>query len=519
MKLEQLKERKSKGELGSGPIPNSSMPIGMTPQQNQPQPISAPIPPPQQAPYTFKPIPGMNPGQNPNMHPGMSANMNPGMNPSMNQVMNQNINQSHNQPHNQGMPQNPGMQQFQMMGMQQANFQNYNKVPGMMNSMQNLPQQQMNLQQQQQQQQQQPPPQYQHQPMIGQGGLHDNRHMNPQNMNISGLPHVNIDGNRNLNPPSIALPPHDIHNVPPPPQIDDLRDDSKKSKTAKKKGPEDTKKPEMKKQKSKSDDKEIKPVYPPVMNLPIEPPRPPLSIPMNPADEFDNLEKPTITQLTQDGLQPTDKGIMTGQILESKLLSKEELTTRQLLRETVDSDRALNQSMERVEYEAWMDKNVVGKDILEKAINNTCRGKVELSSEAKKLVSDGIQSHLKTILESALDSSRRRLNRSAFGNYYESLQHLKMNSGRVTDHHLHTVALKWGPDVVQVIKEEESKMRQNYKDYCELDEEKLKEKMKLYDEERTKAIGKRKAGGGQPDNEAHWWEIDVRLLFVQYSLP
>jgi hypothetical protein len=222
-------------------------------------------------------------------------------------------------------------------------------------------------------------------------------------------------------------------------------------------------------------------------------------------------EKPN---LLVEGLHPVDRGVMSGSVLEGKLLSKEEAFSRQLMRGNLEYNNMDSSSEGKtVEYEPWMDRNVASKDVLDRACHSR---PMEVSSDARRLLSNGIQNHLKTILETALEVSRKRLNRTALGSYHESLQHLLQNDGDVPEHLLNNVAVKWGPDVSAILREEETKMKQFYKDYCEIDEEKLKEKMKSYDEEKQKSLNKRKAGQMDNSSDPHWWDVDVSSSYSSF---
>jgi arsenate reductase-like glutaredoxin family protein len=508
-----LPQQRTIGGGGLQPVP--------TMQQHQPvHPLQQQLPPPQSQQHPLNLTVGGYPSSQYNKPMGMQ--MNPQSLPPQ---------LSHLPPNIIGMQPNPSNYKLQSLPM---------------NPLSNLHSQPMNLHSLQ--------PVQQQQPHGGMGNLPPS--MNPPGL-MNPLGHANIGGMRD--------PSHDLHNLPPPPNVDDILklEDPRKAKAgagvggAKKRPAEEDKQntkkgglggiggggvgigaggpPEPKKAKTaKEMEKEtrqqiglpslISGVPSSMMGGGMMDNRPPLSI-NNPTDDIDNLtERPN---LNQEGLLPTDKGIMTGQILDSRMLTQEEFTTKQLLRDNVDNYFPPSQNINALLANAdgnhsWIEKNIVGNDMIEKGLISTSGGapkRLDITLEARKLISEGIQSHLKTLLESVLDTSRKRLNRSAIGNYNEQWQRLRQNEGHITDHHLQNVGLKWGPDVSSLLREEENKMKQIYKDYNDLDEEKLKDKMQKHDEERMKGMGKRKVGISQQDNELHWWEIDVRMIIFSILQP
>lgn len=190
-----------------------------------------------------------------------------------------------------------------------------------------------------------------------------------------------------------------------------------------------------------------------------------------------------------------------GPTVDPVTVSQERISSRQLMRESVSSRLGTSN---KIDDELWKTQNVITQEMLLKMLGKF--NNVKMSSSTQKFLLEAIQQHLKTILESAVEISRKRLNRSASSTFSELRNMIIEGDGNI-DGNQSTVALKWGPPINDVIRKEDAESRALLRKYIELDDKYSKEKMKLYDEDRAKASALKKRPGDAIDEL--WWDADV----------
>lgn len=196
----------------------------------------------------------------------------------------------------------------------------------------------------------------------------------------------------------------------------------------------------------------------------------------------------------------------------------EELKARQAMRENVIQKSRITNDILPTYSEEWMGSNVINLPILKNIMS-----KIQLSSphfemtdSAMKLLSEGIQYHLKNVFESAIEISRKRSNRSAVSTYTELLHSMK--DGEIQPSHLQTASLMWGPDIHNILNNEENFLINSYNKYLELDRDLLKSKIQLFEEGKNKIVGTSKRKSNQGESFIGWWEHDVSLIFSHLTI-
>lgn len=145
-------------------------------------------------------------------------------------------------------------------------------------------------------------------------------------------------------------------------------------------------------------------------------------------------------------------------------------------------------------------------------VNHALSTRVTIRDSAKRLLSDAMQQHLRSVLESGIASARGRIQASA-SRKFKILRENFANGLPVNNRILGEVGFKWGPDVSSILAREEEKARYLVQRFLELDRLKL-----LKDAQELIVIkpagSKRKA---EETLEMSWKAIDVSLSEVLSS--
>lgn len=206
---------------------------------------------------------------------------------------------------------------------------------------------------------------------------------------------------------------------------------------------------------------------------------------------------------SEEGIAPVSETLAEGSTVDPATLNQERISSRQLMRDSLSTILVVPNKMDD---ELWKIQNVVSQEMLLKILGRfNC---VRMSSATQKFLLEAIQQHLKTILESAVEISRKRLNRSASCTFSE-LRNMIIEGDGIIDGNQSTVALKWGPPINEVIRKEDTEARTLLRKYNELNEKYVKEKMSLYDQDQAKSTALKKRTVDAIDE--HWWDGDVRM--------
>lgn len=157
----------------------------------------------------------------------------------------------------------------------------------------------------------------------------------------------------------------------------------------------------------------------------------------------------------------------------------------------------------------WQYLNIVDKSMMSRATVQVLENRdLKIGVPALNALSTGIQLHLKNILEGAFKTSKSRVNRTAI-NSYDGITRMIVEHGKgyALPQNQQNIAIRWGEDVRAALRAEEMTARSMLRQYDNALEESLQEKMKAFDEERSKNTNKRKVG----DADVPWWNKEVKL--------
>jgi hypothetical protein len=126
------------------------------------------------------------------------------------------------------------------------------------------------------------------------------------------------------------------------------------------------------------------------------------------------------------------------------------------------------------------------------------------------VISNGLQLHLKNLLEASVKVSRCRTNKASF-NSYDGLAKMVVDHGKgyPLSENQSNIAMKWAPDAHAALLTEEAEARKLVSAANLAEEEALVADMTVYDEERMRmssSAAKRK----MQDADIPWWQKDVR---------
>ena len=157
---------------------------------------------------------------------------------------------------------------------------------------------------------------------------------------------------------------------------------------------------------------------------------------------------------------------------------------------------------------SWQSNNIVDKQMMGRAALKVLQGTdMKIGVPSLNMLSNGIQQHLKNVLESAFKLSKTRANKTAI-NSYDGISRMiiEHGHGNALPENQQNIAIHWGDDVSGALHREELEARHTLKQYEVGLEETLAQKMRAYDEERGKAGQRRRPGTSDADS---WWAKEV----------
>lgn len=158
--------------------------------------------------------------------------------------------------------------------------------------------------------------------------------------------------------------------------------------------------------------------------------------------------------------------------------------------------------------QAWQFSNIADRGMLGRAAVQVLEGTdIKIGVSSLSALSNGIQQHLKNVLESAYKVSKSRANKTAI-NSYEGIYRMIVDHGKgnALPENTQNIAIRWGEDVRTILHAEEHAARKALKQYDSALEEDLNAKMRAFDEERARSGNKRKAGA---EADVAWWTKEV----------
>lgn len=189
---------------------------------------------------------------------------------------------------------------------------------------------------------------------------------------------------------------------------------------------------------------------------------------------------------------------------------------RSTLTSTIDMDIETD-----MDLETSLSENVANSDLMA----NICRrarrnyADFEITQQAKRLLSEGVQTHLKNVVEATFRLAQGRLNRQPFQDHALLLHKMAQCAaikGDFVGILSKTAALQWGPDVSEILAREEAAAEEYVRKYNEIDEQQLLKKMIHIEDETIKQSGvgvKRNAGAAFLDQEAwHYREVSFNNM-------
>jgi hypothetical protein len=168
------------------------------------------------------------------------------------------------------------------------------------------------------------------------------------------------------------------------------------------------------------------------------------------------------------------------------------------------------------EGQEWQHFNIVDRSLLTTLVKRVLTGScadMRISTEACNVLSNGLQMHLKSLLEASVKVSRCRTNKASF-NSYDGLAKMVVDHGKgyPLPENQFNIAMKWAPDAHTALLAEETEARRVVAASNAAEEEALAMDMAAYDEERLR-ISSSAAKRKMQDVDTPWWQKDVRRVF------
>jgi len=130
-----------------------------------------------------------------------------------------------------------------------------------------------------------------------------------------------------------------------------------------------------------------------------------------------------------------------------------------------------------------------------------------IKDTAVELLSRGLQSHLRDILESAMTSCRRRRNRNGVQSFDNVQQVLRSHRGEPSIECRMNIGMKWGLDVLSALQEEERANARTVSEQAAAEEASSVEELREADLERQRASRRPSATAGETNEP--WWTKEV----------
>lgn len=152
-------------------------------------------------------------------------------------------------------------------------------------------------------------------------------------------------------------------------------------------------------------------------------------------------------------------------------------------------------------------KNVLNAPLCRKVFtsNAYCKN-ITLTGEAQQVLSEGIQVHLKNILDSVLKICQEKAQEA------KAVYPLDKVVERISEDMMEKVGLKLGPQTETVLNEEETNARKFFESYCREDDRKLQAKMLAEQGEDSLAVGNKRKASDLQDKQT-WVQLDVSFRF------
>jgi len=162
------------------------------------------------------------------------------------------------------------------------------------------------------------------------------------------------------------------------------------------------------------------------------------------------------------------------------------------------------------EGQPWQYYNIVDKTLIAFARKEVLEDYgMKISANALQALSNGLQVHLKNIIEAAVKLKKVKENSTSLGCYdHLSRMIIEYGHGNSVYENKFNIAMKWGPNVQNILKVEDEAAKKLLITYNLELESRLCEKMLAFDEEKNRPSNKRKLG--QNDAELiPWWVVEV----------
>jgi hypothetical protein len=164
------------------------------------------------------------------------------------------------------------------------------------------------------------------------------------------------------------------------------------------------------------------------------------------------------------------------------------------------------------EGQPWQYYNIVDKALIALPTKEVLEEfGMKISPHALQALSNGLQVHLKNIIEAAVKLKRVKENSTSLG-CYDHLSRMIIDYGRgnAVYENKFNIAMKWGPNVQNILKFEDEAAKKLLLTYNNDLESRLSEKMAAYDEEKNRPSNSNKRKLGQSDPEViPWWVVEV----------
>lgn len=162
------------------------------------------------------------------------------------------------------------------------------------------------------------------------------------------------------------------------------------------------------------------------------------------------------------------------------------------------------------EGQPWQYYNIVDKALIALPTKEALEEfGMKISPHALQALSNGLQVHLKNIIEAAVKLKRVKENSTSLG-CYDHLSRMIIDYGRgnAVYENKFNIAMKWGPNVHNILKAEDEAAKKLLLTYNNDLESRLSEKMVAFDEENNRPSNKRRLGQSDPE-VIPWWAVEV----------
>ena len=204
------------------------------------------------------------------------------------------------------------------------------------------------------------------------------------------------------------------------------------------------------------------------------------------------------------------KDLLPEKLIDSKDIDDETRRTNQVLRSGFVTNMNITNNNEVIRGNDWQLINIMDKEGMCNCMKYVFKdANVSIDMNILELISKTIQSEIRISLDNAIKLSRRRQNRSAITLYKKLVRNIKEYTNKQNDNYLNDITMKWGPDVLSNVNQDNYNQLLLIRNNKIKLEEKILNECKELEDIKTKNSLKRK---GAEDIELPLWIKEVNTF-------